>query len=179
MALARGHTEVARLLIEHGADLFSRDRSRMTPLQTAINYGQIQNAKLLINKGVSFNRNNLNLEFDPIKLSICSRRHLTLGIESSFLKKLSAYSTISVGMEVEICPLARELVQNESRTHPIIKTAARYAVKTLRICGVETPKRESPESPPKEAPKPEDLDSWMSTTSVKMTHRPRNKTIVR
>ena len=67
IALANGHTEVARLLIEHGADLYSRDRSGKTPLQTAINYGQFENANFLIKKGIPFNRNNLNCEFDYVQ----------------------------------------------------------------------------------------------------------------
>ncbi len=67
LALSKGHSEVARLLIEHHADLYCRDCSRKTPLQAAINHGQFDNAKLMIKKGVPFNRNNLNLEFDPSK----------------------------------------------------------------------------------------------------------------
>jgi len=67
IALADGHTEIARLLIEHGADLYFRDRSGKTPLQVAINHGQFQIADLLIKKGVPFNRNNLNLEFDYVQ----------------------------------------------------------------------------------------------------------------
>ena len=67
LALARGYTEVGRLLTEHGADLYYRDRSGKTPLQMAINHGQFQNAELLIKNGVLFNKNNTNLEFDYIK----------------------------------------------------------------------------------------------------------------
>lgn len=67
LALAKGYTEVARLLIEHGADLYHRDRSGQTPIQAAINHGQFQNAKLMIKKGVPFNRKNLKLEFDYVK----------------------------------------------------------------------------------------------------------------
>ena len=67
LALTKGHTEVARLLIEHDADLYYRDRSGQTPLQAAVNHGQFQNARLLIKKGVPFNRNNLNREFDDTK----------------------------------------------------------------------------------------------------------------
>lgn len=67
LALAKGHSEVARLLIEHNADLYHRDKSGKTPLQAAINNGQFENAKLMIKKGVPFNHNNLNLEFDYTK----------------------------------------------------------------------------------------------------------------
>ncbi len=67
IALRNGHTEVARLLIEHNADLYYRDRSGMTPLQAAINNGQFENAELIIKRGVPFNRHNLNLEFDYVK----------------------------------------------------------------------------------------------------------------
>ncbi len=51
LALAKGHKEVALLLIEHGADIHYRDRSGQTPLQVAVNHGQFEIAKLLIQKG--------------------------------------------------------------------------------------------------------------------------------
>lgn len=67
IALAKGHTQVAYLLIERGADLRWRDRSGKTPLQMAINHGQFQIAELIIKRGVPFNRNNINLEYDYVK----------------------------------------------------------------------------------------------------------------
>ncbi|MBS0648923.1 MAG: nucleotidyl transferase AbiEii/AbiGii toxin family protein [Verrucomicrobia bacterium] len=68
MALSKGYKEVAKLLIEHGADPNYRDRSGLTPLQAAVNHGQFENAKLLIKKGAAFNPNAPNLAFDYQKL---------------------------------------------------------------------------------------------------------------
>ena len=59
-----------------------------------------------------------------------------------------------------MCPRPRVLVQNDKTTQETKKMAARYAVKILSICGVDTPNTESPESPPpNEAPSPDDFDS--------------------
>lgn len=68
LALRDGHTEVARLLIEHGADVNYRDRSGQTPLQAAVNHGQFENAKLLIKNGARFNPHAPNLGFVYDKL---------------------------------------------------------------------------------------------------------------
>lgn len=55
-----GHSEVARLLIESGADILFHDNSGLSPLQMAINFGQFENANLLIEKGAPFNPNDPN-----------------------------------------------------------------------------------------------------------------------
>lgn len=56
LAISRKYTAVACLLIESGADLNYRDSSWQDPIHTAINYGEFTVAKLLIKKGVIFNR---------------------------------------------------------------------------------------------------------------------------
>ncbi|NNM43831.1 MAG: hypothetical protein HKM07_05765, partial [Chlamydiae bacterium] len=63
MAIRNGDTEVARLLIEHGAQLEYRDRSWQTPIVVAINNGQFEIARLLIKKGVPFNPYIPSLDF--------------------------------------------------------------------------------------------------------------------
>jgi hypothetical protein len=80
-------------------------------------------------------------------------------------------------MTFETDVLAFELVQNDSTTHDIIKIAASHPVNTFSTCGVETPKRESPVSPPNEAPSPDDFDSWIRTTTVKTKQRIKNRII--
>ncbi|MCH9625245.1 MAG: hypothetical protein S4CHLAM123_04150 [Chlamydiales bacterium] len=57
------------------------------------------------------------------------------------------------GLELFVLPIAP--VQIERMMHPAKKTTANHAVIFLRISGVDVPKRESPESPPNEAPNPE------------------------
>jgi hypothetical protein len=68
MALAKGYSDVAELLIEQGADPNFRDRSGLTPLQTAVNHGHFDLARLLIQKGAIFDRNAPNLAFDQHQL---------------------------------------------------------------------------------------------------------------
>lgn len=68
LAIRNGHQEVARMLIEYGADIEYRDRSGQTPLQVAVNQGQFDIANLLIQKGAHFNPNVQNLGFDDQKL---------------------------------------------------------------------------------------------------------------
>lgn len=72
IALMKGHTEVAQLLIQNGADLDYRRRdhrglSGPTLLQMAINNGQFDNADLMLSYGIPFNCHNLNNEFDGSK----------------------------------------------------------------------------------------------------------------
>lgn len=63
LAIRKGYTEVAFLLIEFGADINYRDKSWLDPIHTAINYDQFEVAKLLIKKGVDFNRFNPDLSY--------------------------------------------------------------------------------------------------------------------
>src|SRR5262249_20362439 len=66
-------------------------------------------------------------------------------------------------------------VQRERRRQPMRKTPEREAVKRLSTSAVDVPKRESPESPPNEAPKPRLFASWMRTTKASTIQRRRKR----
>jgi ankyrin repeat protein len=51
LASRDGHVEVARLLLEHGADVDSRDISKWTPLRHALDKRHVEVARVLIEKG--------------------------------------------------------------------------------------------------------------------------------
>ncbi|KAN0126317.1 Ankyrin repeat-containing domain protein [Lactarius tabidus] len=50
-----GHLEAAKPLIEHGADVDSRDNNGFTPLLTASRQGQLEIARLLLDHGADVN----------------------------------------------------------------------------------------------------------------------------
>ena len=58
MACARNHLDVARLLIEHGADLSQKDGNGNTAFILACAKGQLETIKLLIEHGASINAPN-------------------------------------------------------------------------------------------------------------------------
>jgi uncharacterized protein len=51
IALARGHEAVARLMLEHGAEVNTRDRSGGTPLHEAVRQGKIDLVRDLVARG--------------------------------------------------------------------------------------------------------------------------------
>ena len=51
LALGPGYLEVARFLIEHGADLNSCDKEGWTPLHTAARNGHLDVVRLLLEHG--------------------------------------------------------------------------------------------------------------------------------
>ena len=53
--------------------------------------------------------------------------------------------------------------------------AAIQAVKRFKTSAVEVPNTESPESPPKEAPKPKLLASWIRIEKQRIEQTKRNK----
>jgi hypothetical protein len=57
-ACLEGHVDVARYLIEHGADVNGRAVNGATPLMLAARSGQIEIAKLLIDKGADIDARN-------------------------------------------------------------------------------------------------------------------------
>lgn len=72
---------------------------------------------------------------------------------------------------------AIEEVQNESSRQEAIKITASHAVKRLSTSAVDVPKSEFPDSPPKEAPKPELLLSWIKIVAQSNTQRSKNRKI--
>lgn len=50
-----GDNDIARLLLEHGANIDSLDKSEMTPLLVAISSENVKTAKYLIEKGADIN----------------------------------------------------------------------------------------------------------------------------
>ena len=54
-ALERRHPEVARALIEHGADVRAKSKSGFTPLLFAARQGNVESARLLVERGVDVN----------------------------------------------------------------------------------------------------------------------------
>ncbi|MBQ7607277.1 MAG: ankyrin repeat domain-containing protein, partial [Desulfovibrionaceae bacterium] len=61
-AAGNGHTEVAKLLIDKGADLNAKDKGGIMPLHWAAAYGRTEVAKLLIDKGRDVNAKSVNNE---------------------------------------------------------------------------------------------------------------------
>jgi len=47
VASERGHVEIVRLLLEHGADLRARDSDGRTPSELALQYGKLEIVELL------------------------------------------------------------------------------------------------------------------------------------
>ncbi len=58
VAALHGHLDIARLLIEHGADVSATNRDGNTPLHTAAFLGRTEMVKLLIGKGASVTQRN-------------------------------------------------------------------------------------------------------------------------
>lgn len=78
MAIKKGYTDVAMLLLEHGADLYHRDQGGLTPLELAINSRQFEIAQQLIKKGVPLNALN-NMRYDYAKLYEFQQSRLSQG----------------------------------------------------------------------------------------------------
>ena len=66
-------------------------------------------------------------------------------------------------------------VHRERRTQAAMKMMASQAVNFFKTSAVEVPKTESPGSPPKDAPKPKLLLSWIRITSQRRPQSTRNK----
>ena len=58
-ALSKGHTEVVKYLIEHGADIDAKTQSLNTPLHLAARFGLHEIAKILLEKGAKINEKNV------------------------------------------------------------------------------------------------------------------------
>ncbi|MEM2790511.1 MAG: ankyrin repeat domain-containing protein, partial [Thermofilaceae archaeon] len=54
-AVFRGHLEVARFLVENGADVNARNIDGMTPLHLAVFRGHLEVARFLVEKGADVN----------------------------------------------------------------------------------------------------------------------------
>ncbi|UCF14177.1 MAG: ankyrin repeat domain-containing protein, partial [Phycisphaerales bacterium] len=70
-AAGRGHTEIARLLIAHGAEVNAKAEIGWTPLHYAALYGRTKTAELLIAKGADVNVEN-NEGWTPISFALRS-----------------------------------------------------------------------------------------------------------
>jgi hypothetical protein len=68
-------------------------------------------------------------------------------------------------------PLPIELDQIDKRTHDTIKITIIQPVTFFRTSAVDVPKIDSPGSPPKEAPRPKLLLSWIKITQHKMAEK--------
>ena len=73
---------------------------------------------------------------------------------------------------------ASAAVHSERRTQAIKKMVINHAVNFFRISAVDVPNSDSLASPPKEAPRPELLLSWIKITLQRKTHKSMNKAIV-
>lgn len=58
MVSAKGHQPVARLLLQHGAEIEKEDETSRTPLQVAAHAGHVSLVRLLIEAGAKVDRNN-------------------------------------------------------------------------------------------------------------------------
>jgi hypothetical protein len=70
-------------------------------------------------------------------------------------------------------------VHNDKMMHDARKITAKIAVNFFRTSAVDVPNTESPESPPKDAPRPELLLSWIRITKQSKTQSNKNKEIVK
>jgi serine/threonine-protein phosphatase 6 regulatory ankyrin repeat subunit B len=52
-ASQRGHLDLARFLVEHGANITAQDQSGSTPLHQASQYGHLDVARFLAERGAS------------------------------------------------------------------------------------------------------------------------------
>lgn len=68
-------------------------------------------------------------------------------------------------------------VQSDNNTQDTKKITASQAVNFLSTSAVDVPNKESPPSPPKEAPRPVLLLSWIKTTKQRIAHKIMNKKI--
>jgi len=71
-ASINNHLEVARLLIDNGADVNSEDINKETPLMLACKMNHKATIELLINKGADVNRRNRNVETALVLSLECS-----------------------------------------------------------------------------------------------------------
>jgi hypothetical protein len=76
------------------------------------------------------------------------------------------YSRVSIGnCDVSTCfERPNDAVQRERMMQEAKKTTASHAVNVFSTSAVDVPKRESLAAPPKEAPRPELLLSWIKIT---------------
>jgi ankyrin repeat protein len=68
LAVKRGHVDVARFLIEGGADVDAQDMKRLTPLHLALQEGQLEIARFLIDRGADVNAQDI-CSFTPLHLA--------------------------------------------------------------------------------------------------------------
>jgi len=78
-----------------------------------------------------------------------------------------------------VCDRPKAVVQRERRMQATRKTNASHAVKRFNTSAVDVPKSDSLASPPKEAPNPELLLSWMRITLHNSTHNSMKRAIVK
>lgn len=74
---------------------------------------------------------------------------------------------------------AKEAVHIESKMHDAIKIMASIEVNRFKTSAVDVPKRDSPASPPKEAPKPEPLLSWIKIVPQSKMHSNKKRAIAK
>ena len=68
------HLEVARMLIERGADVSARDNVRQTPLHLASQEGQYEVSHMLIKRGASLSAQDKDGQ-TPLHLTFGMRKH--------------------------------------------------------------------------------------------------------
>ena len=66
-AAQEGHEEILRLLLENGADVNAKDRSKKTALHMAADKGHVSTLKLLLKNGADIN--SVSSAFDEINIS--------------------------------------------------------------------------------------------------------------
>jgi len=109
-ASSRGFTEIARMLIDAGADIESEDRTDWTPLHHACRYGYSSIVKLLIDKGAKLDKT-INDENEETAL------HLAAKFGHIDVVQVLLSKTINVNIEdkLERTPLHLAVISNHSQ----------------------------------------------------------------
>ena len=82
-AMVSGHTAIARLLLEHAADMNAQDMNGITPLHEAVTCGNLEITQLLLNRGAVVNTSD-SLGHSPLHMAIRSQMH---GVVELLLKR--------------------------------------------------------------------------------------------
>lgn len=82
-----GNTEIARLLIEHGANVNAADEYGISPLMSACDGGYVETARLLIERGADVNAVDENLETVIDNISYLSQPEIYDLLRESGAKK--------------------------------------------------------------------------------------------
>ena len=128
VAALHGRLDIARYLIEHGADVSAANRDGNTPLHTAAFLGRTEMVKLLIDKGASVTRRNLRRE---------SPADVVSGPWNEGLEKFYGFIEASADIALDLGFIREERVRLAKH---LVELAGKPATDANRI-QVETPHR--------------------------------------